>query len=133
MGEWAVITGAGDGIGRAYSLELAKHGLNVVLISRSLKNMEKVALEIEQTTKRTVKIIQADFTDNDIYENIEENLQGLEIGILVNNVGMLPNRFPCHFLNIPDKDEDLINCNIMSVTKVCIKKPDQLFMFVYQK
>uniref|UniRef100_A0A8C5S435 Hydroxysteroid 17-beta dehydrogenase 3 n=1 Tax=Laticauda laticaudata TaxID=8630 RepID=A0A8C5S435_LATLA len=84
---------------------LAKHGLNVVLVSRSLKNMEKVALEIEQTTKRTVKIIQADFTDNDIYENIEENLQGLEIGILVNNVGMLPNRFPCHFLNIPDKDE----------------------------
>ncbi|KAG8130723.1 hypothetical protein E2320_017367, partial [Naja naja] len=82
MGEWAVITGAGDGIGRAYSLELAKHGLNVVLISRSLKNLEKVALEI------------------------------------VNNVGMLPNRFPCHFLNIPDKDEDLINCNIMSVTKM---------------
>uniref|UniRef100_A0A8C6YGS6 Hydroxysteroid 17-beta dehydrogenase 3 n=1 Tax=Naja naja TaxID=35670 RepID=A0A8C6YGS6_NAJNA len=96
MGEWA-----GKGT------FLAKHGLNVVLISRSLKNLEKVALEIEQTTKRTVKIIQADFTDNDIYENIEENLQGLEIGILVNNVGMLPNRFPCHFLNIPDKDEHI--------------------------
>ncbi|XP_070791741.1 17-beta-hydroxysteroid dehydrogenase type 3 [Pituophis catenifer annectens] len=118
MGEWAVVTGAGDGIGRAYSLEFAKHGLNVVLISRSFKNLEKVALEIEQTTQRTVKIIQADFTENDIYENIEENLQGLEIGILVNNVGMLPNRFPCHFLNIPDKDEDLINCNIMSITKM---------------
>lgn len=29
-----------------------------------------------------MKIIQADFTENDIYENIEENLQGLEIGIL---------------------------------------------------
>ncbi|XP_063152785.1 17-beta-hydroxysteroid dehydrogenase type 3 [Candoia aspera] len=118
MGEWAVITGAGDGIGRAYSLELARHGLNVVLISRSLKNLEKVACEIEQTTRRMVKIIQADFTENDMYENIEENLQGLEIGILVNNVGMLPNRFPRHFLNIPDKDKDLINCNIMSVTKM---------------
>lgn len=25
--------------------------------------------------------------------------------LLVNNVGMLPNRYPCHFLNIPDQDE----------------------------
>uniref|UniRef100_UPI000E56020A testosterone 17-beta-dehydrogenase 3 n=1 Tax=Urocitellus parryii TaxID=9999 RepID=UPI000E56020A len=32
MGQWAVVTGAGDGIGKAYSLELAKCGLNVVLI-----------------------------------------------------------------------------------------------------
>lgn len=36
----------------------------------------------EQATGRNVKIIQADFTKDYIYENIEESLQGLEIGIL---------------------------------------------------
>uniref|UniRef100_A0A8D0GH69 Hydroxysteroid 17-beta dehydrogenase 3 n=1 Tax=Sphenodon punctatus TaxID=8508 RepID=A0A8D0GH69_SPHPU len=118
MGEWAVVTGAGDGIGKAYSFELAKRGLNIVLISRTLGKLQKVAAEIEQTTGRNVKIIQADFTKKDIYENIEENLQGLEVGILVNNVGMLHNPLPCRFLNGQDIDESLINCNIISLIKV---------------
>ncbi|XP_078009128.1 17-beta-hydroxysteroid dehydrogenase type 3 isoform X1 [Phascolarctos cinereus] len=148
MGEWAVITGAGDGIGKAYSYELAKRGLNIVMISRTLEKLQEVAKEIEadrvdqkpesynilftrntleaerqtqskeQATGSHVKIIQADFTKDDIYENIKENLQGLEIGILVNNVGMFHNYFPCHFLNEPDEVQNLIHCNISSVVKM---------------
>uniref|UniRef100_A0ACB8ERC6 Uncharacterized protein n=1 Tax=Sphaerodactylus townsendi TaxID=933632 RepID=A0ACB8ERC6_9SAUR len=105
MGEWAVITGAGDGIGKAYSFELAKRGLNTVLISRTLETLRKVASEIEKATGRNVKIIQADFTKNNIYDDIEKSLQGLEIGILVNNVGMLHNPHPCCFLNGSKEDE----------------------------
>uniref|UniRef100_A0A8C8ZD63 17beta-estradiol 17-dehydrogenase n=1 Tax=Prolemur simus TaxID=1328070 RepID=A0A8C8ZD63_PROSS len=103
MGQWAVITGAGDGIGKAYSFELAKHGFNIVLISRTLEKLQDIATEIEWTTGNSVKIIQADFTKDDIYEHIKEKLKGLEIGILVNNVGMLPNLFPSYFLNAPDE------------------------------
>ncbi|XP_062984647.1 17-beta-hydroxysteroid dehydrogenase type 3 [Elgaria multicarinata webbii] len=118
MGDWAVITGSGDGIGRAYAFELAKRGLNIVLISRTLEKLQKVASEIEQTTGKKVKTIQADFTKKNIYDDIEESLQGLEIGVLVNNVGTLPDRLPCRFLNMPDKDQDLLNCNILSLTKM---------------
>ncbi|KAM9508956.1 17-beta-hydroxysteroid dehydrogenase type 3 [Guaruba guarouba] len=118
MGEWAVVTGAGEGLGRAYSFELAKHGLNVVMISRTLEKLQRVAIEVEQTTGQKVKIIQADFTKNSVYENIEKNLQGLDIGVLVNNVGMLHNPLPCRFLNGSDIDESLVNCNIISVTKM---------------
>ncbi|KAM7166204.1 17-beta-hydroxysteroid dehydrogenase type 3 [Macrochelys suwanniensis] len=118
MRDQKVVTGAGDGIGKAYSLELAKHGLNIVMISRTLEKLQKVATEIEQVTGRNVKIIQADFTKDYIYENIEESLQGLEIGVLVNNVGMLHNPLPCRFLNGTDTDENLISCNIISVTKM---------------
>nr|KAF6433585.1 hydroxysteroid 17-beta dehydrogenase 3 [Molossus molossus] len=101
MGQWAVITGAGDGIGKAYSFELARQGLNVVLISRTLEKLQAVAMEIESTTGSSVRIIQADFTKDDIYGYIEEKLKGLEIGILVNNVGMLPSLLPSHFLDTP--------------------------------
>uniref|UniRef100_A0A8D2EJP0 17beta-estradiol 17-dehydrogenase n=1 Tax=Theropithecus gelada TaxID=9565 RepID=A0A8D2EJP0_THEGE len=118
MGQWAVITGAGDGIGKAYSFELARHGLDVVLISRTLEKLEATATEIERTTGRSVKIIQADFTKDDIYEHIKEKLTGLEIGILVNNVGMLPNLLPSHFLNAPDEIQSVIHCNITSVVKM---------------
>ncbi|XP_036605596.1 testosterone 17-beta-dehydrogenase 3 [Trichosurus vulpecula] len=118
MGEWAVVTGAGDGIGKAYSYELAKRGLNIVMISRTLEKLQAVAERIEQTTGRNVKIIQADFTKDDIYEHIKENLQGLEIGILVNNVGMFHRYFPCRFLIGSDEIQNLIHCNISSVVKM---------------
>ncbi|XP_044302530.1 testosterone 17-beta-dehydrogenase 3 [Varanus komodoensis] len=118
MGEWAVITGAGDGIGRAYAFELAKRGLNIVLISRTLEKLQKVASGIEETTGRKTKIIQTDFTRTDIYDDIKESLQGLEIGVLVNNVGMLPDKLPCRFLNMPDNDQAILNCNILSLTKI---------------
>lgn len=36
----------------------------------------------EVTTGSSVKIIQVDFTKDDIYEYIKEELKGLEIGIL---------------------------------------------------
>ncbi|XP_028387251.2 testosterone 17-beta-dehydrogenase 3 [Phyllostomus discolor] len=118
MGQWAVITGAGDGIGKAYSFELARQGLNVVLISRTLEKLQTLAMEIERTTGSSVKIIQADFTKDDIYEYIKGKLEGLEIGILVNNVGMLPSLLPTHFLNTPDGIQSLIHCNITSVVKM---------------
>ncbi|KAM4807987.1 17-beta-hydroxysteroid dehydrogenase type 3 [Rhinophrynus dorsalis] len=118
MGEWAVVTGAGDGIGKAYSIELANCGMNIVMISRTLEKMQKVAVEIEQSTGRNVKTIQADFTKDNIYEDIEERIQGLEIGILVNNVGMLHSPDPCRFLTGPDNDKNLVNCNITSVVKM---------------
>ncbi|XP_009980144.1 PREDICTED: testosterone 17-beta-dehydrogenase 3-like [Tauraco erythrolophus] len=118
LGEWAVVTGAGDGLGKAYSFELAKRGLNIVMISRTLEKLQRVASEVEQATGQKVKVIQADFTRNSVYENIEKGLQGLDIGVLVNNVGMLHSPLPCRFLNGPDIDENLVNCNIISVTKM---------------
>ncbi|XP_040199067.1 very-long-chain 3-oxoacyl-CoA reductase-like [Rana temporaria] len=118
-GRWAVVTGATDGIGKAYAQELAKRGLDVVLISRTLEKLKKVAAEIEQEFGRKTRVIQADFTNGShIYQTIKEELEGLEIGILVNNVGMNISRNPCRFMDIPDIDQMLdkaINCNIMSV------------------
>jgi len=32
-GDWALVTGATDGIGKAYAFALAKRGLNIILVS----------------------------------------------------------------------------------------------------
>lgn len=42
----AVVTGSTDGIGKEYARELAKRGLNIVLISRTIAKLNKVGLEI---------------------------------------------------------------------------------------
>ena len=42
----AVVTGAGRGIGRAIALKFAQAGANIVCVSRTQENSEKVAKEI---------------------------------------------------------------------------------------
>ncbi|EPY87425.1 hypothetical protein CB1_000247007 [Camelus ferus] len=82
-----MVTGATSGIGRAYAHELARRGLNIVLISRDPSKLEHEAKEIERLYGRSTRVIQADFTGGlEIYEPIEAGLKDLEIGILVNNV-----------------------------------------------
>ncbi|XP_047987316.1 inactive hydroxysteroid dehydrogenase-like protein 1 isoform X2 [Leguminivora glycinivorella] len=46
FGPWAAVTGCTDGIGKYYSFELAKRGLNIVLISRNPEKLHAVAKEI---------------------------------------------------------------------------------------
>lgn len=42
----SVVTGATDGIGKAYAKALAKEGMNIILISRTKQKLENVAAEI---------------------------------------------------------------------------------------
>ncbi|XP_037543613.1 hydroxysteroid (20-beta) dehydrogenase 2 [Nematolebias whitei] len=121
-GRWAVVTGATSGIGKAYAFELAKRGLDVVLISRSEDKLRIVAKEIENEYDRKTRTIRVDFTDGcNIYPAIAKELQGLEIGILVNNVGMICSDNFAYFLEIPEAEEkitQIINCNMLSVPQM---------------
>ena len=40
-GEWAVVTGATDGIGKAIAFELVRKGMHVLLISRSAAKLQQ--------------------------------------------------------------------------------------------
>ena len=70
-GAYAVVTGASDGIGKEYAKQLGKKGLNLVLIARNLKKLEKVKNEIEsscsnsKSKKVDIKIIVTDFSSSD--------------------------------------------------------------------
>ncbi|MBU4174611.1 MAG: SDR family oxidoreductase [Actinobacteria bacterium] len=46
-GKWALVTGAGSGMGRTTTLELAREGANLILVDISGESMGKVAREVE--------------------------------------------------------------------------------------
>ena len=46
-GKWAIVTGCTQGIGKSYVDELAKKGMNLVLISRNELKLEELARQIQ--------------------------------------------------------------------------------------
>ncbi|XP_040568979.1 very-long-chain 3-oxoacyl-CoA reductase [Lepeophtheirus salmonis] len=118
-GDWALVTGSTDGIGKAYARALASKGLNIILISRTLSKLEGVSQEIKEEFGVKVKIIDVDFSKdpNDYASRIEQEISKLKIGVLVNNVGM-SYEHPEEYLDIENGDEvvsKIVSCNITSL------------------
>ena len=52
-GKWAVVTGCTQGIGRSYVDELAKRGMNLVLISKNQIKLSELEEHLKQKHKGT--------------------------------------------------------------------------------
>ena len=113
-GRWAVVTGATDGIGKHYSLQLAEAGLDVVLISRTESKLNALAEEIRKLYAVETKVLVYDFRNPDGYLELKKELSPLDIGILVNNVGITyENPPPFHECDLK-KNIDVLYANVFS-------------------
>ncbi|XP_073461570.1 inactive hydroxysteroid dehydrogenase-like protein 1 isoform X1 [Aquarana catesbeiana] len=112
-GEWAIVTGATSGIGKAYAEELASHGMNIILVSRNPEKLKEVSEAIAATYKVETRFIVADFSlGREVYPHIKEALRNVEVGILVNNAGVFHD-YPQITTEVPeDKLWEIINVNI---------------------
>jgi len=121
FGEWAVITGSTDGIGKAMAIFYAKKGLNIVLISRTQRKLNAVAKEVEAAGQAgcLVETLAIDFAEfnEDQQKAVSEIGQKHDIRILINNVGMsYPHAMYYHETTIEMQQKLLrINCDSMAV------------------
>ncbi|EGT42682.1 hypothetical protein CAEBREN_19665 [Caenorhabditis brenneri] len=88
---WAIVTGATDGIGKSYCFELARRGFNIYLVSRTESKLVQTKKDI-LAKHPNVQIHYAtfDFTNPSStgYKELLSQLNEVNIGILINNVGM---------------------------------------------
>ncbi len=106
-GKTALVTGAGRGIGRAAAVALAAAGAELVLVSRTQRQLAEVADEIAQNGGRA-RTMPVDVTDT---AAVLEAFAGLEaLDILINNAGV--NR-PQPFLEVDEETLDrLLGLNV---------------------
>lgn len=86
-GHTALITGAGQGIGRACALIFASRGANLVLLDKNPKTLDTVVTEVGKMGRQVVDHV-VDLIELERLKNMAEKVRKLAlIDILVNNAG----------------------------------------------
>ena len=88
-GQYALVAGGSNGLGSAFAEEIARRGLNLVLIARQKDRLKAVAARLKEIYKIDVIYIAADLAD---YENVKRLISNLKvsIGLLVYNAAFAP-------------------------------------------
>ncbi|KAK3307357.1 uncharacterized protein B0T15DRAFT_501875 [Chaetomium strumarium] len=119
-GTWAVITGASDGLGKEFAEQLAAKGFNLVLISRTQSKLDDLARALTlRWTGFQAKTLAMDYSqDNDAdYQRLAELISGLDVGILINNVGQ-SHSIPVPFLETArDELQNIVTINCLGTLK----------------
>jgi len=82
--KYALVTGAGKGLGRACSIALAEAGATIIALSRTQSDLDKLEKEINKIRGRVIKI-NCDVMN---FKELKDKLDKIKIiDILVNNAG----------------------------------------------
>ncbi|KAH7570408.1 hypothetical protein JRO89_XS05G0102500 [Xanthoceras sorbifolium] len=120
-GSWALVTGPTDGIGKGFAFELARKGLNLVLVGRNPDKLKDVSDSIQAKYGKTqIRNVVVDFSGDldEGVKRIKETIEGLDVGVLINNVGV---SYPyARFFHEVDEEllKNLIKINVEGTTKV---------------
>ena len=118
--KYALVTGAGKGLGRACSLAMAEAGATILALSRTQSDLDKLEGDIKKIKGKIIKI-KCDVMD---YADLKNKLDRVKIiDILVNNAGT---NIPEPFLDIKQTSMNyLVDLNLkaaFNVAQLVVKK-----------
>ena len=118
--EWALVTGAGSGIGKCYATRLAELGYNVIIagnIAQPLFDLQKELTETYGGIKVEVLVMDLARVEasDELYNHVKE--AGIEITVLVNNAGVFSF---CDILNTPvERIDRMLFLHDLTMSKNC--------------
>ena len=118
--KYALVTGAGKGLGRACSIALAEAGATVIALSRTQSDLNKLEKEIKKVKGKVIKI-ECDVMN---YQDLREKLNKIKIiDILVNNAGT----------NIPEPFEKIKQSSMNYLVDLNLKAAFNVAQLVVKK
>ena len=114
------MTGASSGIGRAFAVELAAAGTELVVVARRGDRLEELAAEIAESGGPKPEALVADLAEADQRAEVEARLgdRGRPVDLLVNNAAFGTRGF---FAELPVENEEAqIRVNVL--TPVCLAR-----------
>jgi short-subunit dehydrogenase len=86
---YALITGAGSGLGKAFANECARRGMNLLLLALPGENTRNLASDLEVTYGIDTRVFELDMTDADTLNRLLTHITATyRVFFLVNNAGM---------------------------------------------
>ncbi len=124
-GQVAVVTGGGTGIGRATAHVLADYGARVVLASRKVDNLEKVAAELAERGHQAL-VVPTDVRNvEDCTRLVDTTVAELgRLDILVNNAGG-SHSYPLESWSV-ERFQNMIDLNLRSVFVLSVAAAAQM-------
>ena len=89
-GKWAVVAGASQGFGASFATELAKRGMNVVLVSRRGELLEKISDRLRADHGVETRCVVLDLAEQDFAGTLSNAIADLDLGILIYNAAYVP-------------------------------------------
>ena len=118
--KYALVTGAGKGLGRACSIALAEAGACVIALSRTQSDLDRLEKDIKKIKGKIIKI-QCDVMN---YQDLKEKLNKIKIiDILVNNAGT----------NIPEPFEKIKQSSMNYLVDLNLKAAFNVAQLVVKK
>jgi uncharacterized protein len=87
-GPFALVAGASAGLGCAFAHELARRGLNLILVARREPALERVRDEVTATYNVDVRTIVLDLASPRSAEYLEQQTHDVAVGLLVYNAAL---------------------------------------------
>ena len=111
--KYALVTGAGKGLGKACAIALAEAGVNLIIMSRTKKDLDLVS-KLSKRYKVKCKSYVCDVTNYDEIKDIINNQK--KIDILINNAGT---NIPENFLKVKTENmEKLVKINTIAAFNI---------------
>jgi short-subunit dehydrogenase len=89
-GAWALVAGASEGIGAAYSRALAAREMNLFAVARREAPLERLADELRARFSIEVRCAAGDLGDRAFLESLSRSVSELDLGVVVYNAAVSP-------------------------------------------